>query len=109
MALTTAIRIGKKLTAGSAIALAAVGTMAVITAASASAEEIRPTPGVQSGTANTGIGHTKRDATFGEVRDADILEINAHGEVRESMIAVPGRTKGKKWRHGTGGMPNSFR
>ncbi|MGE2836597.1 hypothetical protein [Mycobacterium sp. SMC-4] len=108
MAYTNAIRIGKKLGMGGAIALAAFGTMAVVSVASASAEEIRPTPGVKSGQAQNGIGVVKGDATHGDVRNADILEIHAHGEVRESMIAVPGRTKGKPFRNGPLGMPNSF-
>ncbi|BBX18018.1 hypothetical protein CRI77_15245 [Mycolicibacterium duvalii] len=108
MAELNAIRIGKKLGMGSVIALAAFGTVAALGVASAHADEIRPTPGVQSGQADS-IGIIKGDATYGDVRGADIGEVHAHGDVRDSMIAVPGRTKGKKWRYGTWGMPNSFR
>lgn len=109
MANTTATRLAKKIGTGGVIALAAFATMAAVSVSSASATEIRPTPGVKSGSAQNGGGHVKGDATHGDVRNADILEVHAHGDVKQSMIAVPGRTKGKKWRHGTGGMPNSFR
>lgn len=108
MARSNAIRIGKKLGMGSAIALAAFGTVAALGVASANAEEIRPTPRVNSGHAE-GIGLIKPDATYGDVRNADIGEVHAHGDVRQSMIAIPGRTKGKPFRHGPGGMPNRFR
>lgn len=108
MADHNAIRIGKRLGTATVIALAAFGTAAAMSAATAGADEIRPTPRVSSGQAED-IGLIKPDATYGEVRNSDIGEVHAHGDVRESMIAIPGRTKGKKWRHGTPGMPNSFR
>ncbi|UXA19273.1 hypothetical protein [Mycobacterium sp. SMC-4] len=96
MAKNTANRIGKKLGMGSVIALAAFGTLAAVGAATANADVIRPNPGVQSNQAQNGIGVVKNNSTHGDVRGSDLLEVNAHGDVRQSMIAVPGRVAGTR-------------
>lgn len=80
-----------RIAAWSAVVTAPVALLA-ISSATASAEEISP-----GHTVTSGQGTVSRDATFGEVRGADD-SLHAQGEVRDSMIAVPGRVPGTRAR-----------
>ncbi|MBV5246734.1 hypothetical protein KUF57_24690 [Mycolicibacterium sp. PAM1] len=72
--------------------IAAPTALLVFTAGTASADRIAP-----DRTVNSGQGTVSKDATFGDVRGADDY-LHAQGEVRDSMIAVPGRIDGTRAR-----------
>ncbi|WP_349269603.1 hypothetical protein [Mycolicibacterium parafortuitum] len=81
----------RKIAAWSAV-LAAPTALLVLSAGTASADRISP-----NRTVNSGQGTVSKDATFGEVRGADDA-LHAQGEIRGSMIAVPGRIDGTRAR-----------
>ncbi|HEY9267077.1 MAG TPA: hypothetical protein VIQ11_20985 [Mycobacterium sp.] len=93
-----------------AIATAASAAFISVSAGTANAEEIRSDPRVSSRqAASTSSDGVRHDATWGEVRGADILEVHAHGEVTGSMIAVPGRPRGTTADGFRGGWSNGMR
>lgn len=115
MAKTTADRnrMLKKLGGVGAIATAASAVFIGVGSATANADvtEIGPDPRVSSrqadSTSREGVRH---DATWGEVRGTQIGDVHAHGEVKESMKAVPTRPRGTRapgfnsgWHHGIRG------
>lgn len=81
----------RTIAAWSAVVAAPVALLA-FSSATASADEISP-----GHTVTSGQGTVSRDATFGEVRGADDY-LHAQGEIRDSMIAVPGRIPGTRAR-----------
>ncbi|MBX7435261.1 hypothetical protein JDV09_24635 [Mycobacterium sp. Y57] len=80
---------------GIAVLAAAAGAVALSGTAGADVNEIGPNPRVTSDQADS----VKRNATFGEVRGSDILEVRGEGEVRDSLMAVPG-TRARGFRGG---------
>ncbi|MDG4664216.1 hypothetical protein [Mycobacterium sp. 236(2023)] len=72
--------------------LAAPAALLALSSGTASADEIKP-----GHTVTSGQGTVSRDATFGEVRGAGDY-LNGQGEIRDSMIAVPGRVPGTRAR-----------
>ncbi|MCZ0729010.1 hypothetical protein [Mycolicibacterium iranicum] len=84
-------KINRRRIAVSAV-LAAPAALLAMSSGIASAEEISP-----GHTVTSGQGTVSRDATFGEVRGADD-SLHAQGEIRDSMIAVPGRVPGTRAR-----------
>lgn len=89
---TTTTRAVTKLGGIGAIAVAASAVFIGVSAGTAHADvtEIGADPGVSSrqadSTSRNGVRH---DATWGEVRGTDIGDVHAHGEVKESIKAVP--------------------
>ncbi|MDZ4233843.1 MAG: hypothetical protein U1C73_08780 [Dietzia sp.] len=94
-----------------AIATAASAAFIGVSAGTANADEIRSDTRVSSRqAASTTSGGVRHDATWGEVRGADILEVLAQGEVTGSMIAVPSKPRIPRadnfrsgWHHGIQG------
>lgn len=94
-----------------AIATAASAAFVGVSAGTASADEIRSDTRVSSRqAASTSSDGVRYDSTWGEVRGSDILEVQAHGEVTGSMVAVPSRPRipradnfGSGWHHGIQG------
>lgn len=110
MATTTTLRIARKLAGGGVMMLATSAAVIGLGAAPAGAEELRSDSKVNSRQAHEGIGVVRGDSTWGDVRGAEILEVHAHGEVRESTKAVPSRPRGTRadgfrgsWRPGMRG------
>jgi hypothetical protein len=82
----------RKLVAWSAV-FAAPAALAVLSSATASADEI----GVDRTVSSRQAGSVSGDATFGEVRGPDGV-ILAQGEIKDSMKAVPDRIPGTRAR-----------
>jgi hypothetical protein len=69
-----------------AVLAGAVMTAALsVGATSALADDMKPSPWVQSSQ-----GEVRKSGTQGEYRSGDILEPSGQGDVRQSPIAVPG-------------------
>ncbi|GAB3241183.1 hypothetical protein [Mycolicibacterium hippocampi] len=115
MAKTTADRnrMLKKLGGVGAIATAASAVFIGVGSATANADvtEIGPNPGVSSRQADsTSRNGVRNDATWGEVRGTQIGDVHAHGEVKESMKAVPVGPRGSSRADGfRGGWYNGIR
>ncbi|CAA0126069.1 Uncharacterised protein [Mycolicibacterium vanbaalenii] len=115
MAKTTADRnrMLKKLGGVGAIATAASAAFIGLGSATANADvtDFGADPRVSSRqSSSTTSGGVRHDATWGEVRGTDIGDVHAHGEVRESMRAVPVRPRVPRadnfrsgWHHGIRG------
>ncbi len=80
---------------GLAILAAAAGAVTLSGTAGADVNEIKPSPRVTSDQADV----VRRNATFGEIRGGDMFEVSGAGEVRDSMVAVPG-TRSRGFRGG---------
>ena len=103
----------KKLGGVGAIAVAASAAFIGVSSGTARADvtEFGADPRVSSRqSSSTTSGGVRHDATWGEVRGTDIGDVHAHGEVRESMKAVPSRPRvprasnfGSGWHHGIQG------
>ncbi len=96
---TTTTRAVTKLGGIGAIAVAASAVFIGVSAGTAQADvtEFGADPRVSSRqAASSSQGGVRHDATWGEVRGTDIGDVHAHGEVKESMKAVPTRPRGTR-------------
>ncbi|MGB3352286.1 MAG: hypothetical protein WBB00_05875 [Mycobacterium sp.] len=109
---TTTTRAVTKLGGIGAIAVAASAVFIGVSAGTAQADvtEFGADPRVSSRqSSSTTSGGVRHDATWGEVRGTDIGDVHAHGEVKESMKAVPTRPRGTRANDFTGGWHNGIR